>query len=183
MWMVSIALGLVAGIAVAEPQRLRPGAAAVDPGEIRSLQSGVAELRSQVRSLQRANDELERKMAAFARQAAEDPHGARARGPSPIEMPTRDQVSETRSALEFSQDVMRIVEPRLAALDDRLTTLEARHDGHVHEYIKSAGMGWANWETIEGFHESCSSCTYPFRDSANASRSGSGYLETSKPRD
>lgn len=174
---VAMGLWLVTRVALADPQGIRPEATVADPGQIRSLQSSVAALRSQVESLERANRELAQKLDELARQRPGD-RGGDGTG---LGAPTPGQVDEVREGLRTSDEVMRIVEPRLAALRERMAALEKRHEGHAHQYISPPSMGWATWTNIQDFGDTCPGCLLPFKSPEKARPGGSGYLETSGP--
>lgn len=184
-WLVFAGLGLTTSITDAASQQVEPEAITADAGQLRSLLSSVAVLRSRVEALERTNRDLTRRLDAFARRVpgerGEDELAVEPGTPA-VETPTPGQVAEVREGLRFGEEVMRIVEPALAPLRQRVSFLEEQYESHAHKYISPPGMGWATWPALQSVIENCSGCLFPFKNQDKyGDGSSSGYLETTRP--
>lgn len=181
LW-IPAGLCVLGSVSSAWPQRIEMDAPRRDVAQ--EQMTSVAALRSQVESLERANRELARRLDELSVLIPMGDDGKPGPDPglSPESAPTA-QEDEWRRELEFRENVLAVVGPELARLEEQIAALVASYEGHVHEYQPPAAMGWTTWRNVQGFGDNCPDCMIPFRSPQAASGSpGSRNRDTGPPK-
>ena len=145
----------------AKPQQINRDAARAGRQHTQSIESSVADLRSQVLALQQANRDLVRRLDAL------EPTEVDKSNPNPggrpqIQVPPTSQQSQFEDTQALRTLILQVVGPELQRLENRIMTFESTYEDHTHRY-KAVGMGWTNFMTAQRFPETCPGCLIAFR--------------------